>query len=260
MNVAMMQPAFMPWQGFFELIYKSDRFVLLDDFQFSVQSYHQRNRLFVSKGQVGWYSVPVRKSVSFGVPLNRTMIEESDPWRKKMWKRFQQNYYGAAFYSEIAPRVEEWLFAPTGSLAEQNIAFIMLVCGLLGIRREFRRSSGFPSGTRRSARVLELLRWSEATRYYCARGSFPYMKSDGVFPVGDIEVLFQDFSPCAYQQIGSPSAFVPHLSILDSLMNVGPEKTTELVRNGTSGWSTWDEMALAEADSWAGTQGDPDGA
>ena len=47
MNIAMMQPTFLPWLGYFQLIHKSDLFVFLDDFQFSVQSYHQRNKLFV---------------------------------------------------------------------------------------------------------------------------------------------------------------------------------------------------------------------
>jgi hypothetical protein len=86
------------------------------------------------------------------------------------------------------------------------------------------------------------------------------MRADGVFPVSDIEVLFQDFRPRAYPQVGSPSAFVHYLSILDALMNVGPEKTADLVRNGTAAWSTWDDMALtAEVDSRGATQGDPDG-
>ena len=61
MNVAMMQPTFLPWLGYFQLIYKSDIFIFLDDFQFSVQSYHQRNKLFVNQDQVDWYTVPIKK-------------------------------------------------------------------------------------------------------------------------------------------------------------------------------------------------------
>ena len=61
MKVAMMQPTFLPWLGFFELIYQSERFVLGDDSQYSHASYHQRNRLFVQAGQVGWFTVPVQK-------------------------------------------------------------------------------------------------------------------------------------------------------------------------------------------------------
>ena len=64
-KVAMMQPTFLPWQGFFELILKSDKFIFLDDFQLSVQSHQTRNKLFVGKNQVGYYLVPIQKSISY---------------------------------------------------------------------------------------------------------------------------------------------------------------------------------------------------
>ncbi len=248
MNVGMMQPTFMPWQGFFELIYQSERFIILDDFQFSVQSYHQRNRLFVNKGQVAWYSVPIRKSLSFEEPLNRTLISEDIPWRLKMWKRIQQNYSKAAYYSLISPLIKEWLFEKRASLAVQNIAFIKLVCNILGLKKEFLLSSNFPSASQRSERVSELLRLYTADNYYCARGSFGYMLADGLFPLKNVTVLFQDFKPRPYPQIGSQNDFIPYLSVLDALMNVGPEQTTELISHGTAKWLTWDEMAARKSD------------
>src|SRR5208282_3995432 len=129
MNIGMMQPAYMPWLGFFELIYKADTFIFLDDFQFSVQSYHQRNRLFVNRGQVDWYSVPVRKSVSFKAALNQALINEEVPWRIKSWKRIQQNYSKAPFWGDLSSLVGKWMLSSAESLSEQNIAFIKLVCG-----------------------------------------------------------------------------------------------------------------------------------
>jgi hypothetical protein len=242
MVVAMMQPAFLPWQGFFELIYRSDRFIVLDDFQFSVQSYHQRNRLFVNRGQVDWYSVPVRKSNSFKAALNQTEINESTPWRTKLWKRLEQNYSKAPFFAELAPDLNQWFFAQAASLASQNTDFILLACRLLGIKREFCYSSQCPLQTERSQRVLDLLRWSGAKTYVCARGSFPYMLEDAVFPVQDIEVRFQNYVPKTYAQIGSPQEFIPYLSIIDALVNIGPEKTLELIASGTEHWLSWDEM------------------
>lgn len=242
MNVGMMQPTFLPWQGFFEIIYNADVFVFLDDFQFSVQSYHQRNQLFINKGETGWYSVPVQKSVSFMSPLCRTKINESVPWRRKMWKRIKQNYSKASYFSGIAPWMEEWLLYPAESLASQNIQFITTVCDLLKFDTKFLLSSHFPSVSRRSKRVAELLLECRAERYFCARGSFGYMFEDGLFPLREFEVLFQNFHPRAYRQVGSTGDFVPRLSILDALMNVGPEETSELVKQGTQYWSTWNEM------------------
>ncbi len=243
----MMQPAFLPWQGFFELIYKSERFIFLDDFQFSVQSYHQRNRLFVNKNQVDWYTVPTQKSASFKAPLNQTRINETIPWRKKMLKRLQQNYAKAPYFTEIFARIEQWLSTPEDSLAAQNIAFITLVCELLGFEREYRFSSQCPSHQARSKRVVELLNWCDADRYFCAKGSFAYMQEDAIFPVDGIDVLFQNFTPKAYKQIGSEESFVPSLSVLDVLFNIGPAQTAELIRNGTDSWLAWEDMSLAAA-------------
>ncbi|MCX9081611.1 MAG: WbqC family protein [Candidatus Methanoperedens sp.] len=242
MKVAMMQPAFIPWQGFFELIHNSDVFIFLDDFQFSAQSYHQRNRLFVNKDRIDWYIVPVQKSISFKLPLNQTITNETTFWRKKMWKRIQQNYSGAKYYYEFAPFIEKWLSTPMESLAAQNIAFIKYVCEQLDIRPEFRLSSQYPSGSHRSVRVVELLRSCHADSYFCAKGSFLYMLEDGIFPLHDIAVFFQDFQPGSYQQIGSPGKFIQHLSIIDALMNIGAEGTAELVKKGTRKWLTWEEI------------------
>ena len=62
-----------------------------------------------------------------------------------------------------------------------------------------------------------------------------------------VEVLFQDFECVPYPQIGSPDQFVPYLSVVDGLMNVGPEGTLELARAGTKHWLTWGEMKSLRA-------------
>lgn len=248
MNIGMMQPTFLPWLGFFELIYKADVFIFLDDFQFSVQSYHQRNRLFVNRGQVDWYSVPINKTLSYQMPLNKAQINEDIPWRIKSWKRIQQNYGKARYFKEYEAVIEQWLLSTYSNLAEQNITFIKIICEIIGIQRVFLKSSEFASQKQRSERVVELLRWSNAHCYYCANGSFDYMFQDQIFPVSDIEVLFQNFNPKAYPQVGSPDKFVPYLCVLDALFNIGPDDTAELIKGGTVEWCSWEKMVSKKAE------------
>lgn len=243
MNVGMMQPGFMPWQGLFELIYKSDIFIFLDDFQFSVQSYDQRNKMFVSKGKDGWYTVPVKKLISFKAPLNETMIDEASGWREKMWRRIEANYSKAQFFDFMSPIIKKWLFTEEESLSGQNIVFIKLACDLFGFKREFRYSSDYAIKSRRSKRVLELLDACGAKRYFCARGSISYMLEDKVFPVAGMDVRFQNFSPAEYKQIGATDGFVPFLSVADALMNIGPDAVSGLIKNGTKKWLTWEDAA-----------------
>jgi hypothetical protein len=249
MNVGMMQPTFLPWLGFFELIHKTDVFIFLDDFQFSVQSYHQRNRLFINQEQIGWYTVPINKSSSFQMPLNKTKISEDMHWRIKLWKRIQQNYTKAKYFNHYEETLKNWFLSPFQDLAEQNVAFIKIVCGILKLEKAFLKSSEHPSRKQRSERVLELLAWTKANRYYCARGSFDYMLQDHIFPVEDSEVLFQNFVPRPYYQIGSPEVFVPYLSVLDALFNVGATKTLELIKGGTAEWHNREKMIMIKNNS-----------
>lgn len=242
MRVAMMQPAFMPWQGFFELICQADKFIFLDDFQFSVRSYHQRNRLFVNRGQIDWYTIPVRTSISSRDLLNCTAIAEDVPWKKKVLKRIQYNYRSALYYKDLFPLLEKCLSTRYESLAAQNIALILLACCKMQIDCDFYYSSQYPTDSKRSWRILELLQWLKADCYLCARGSFGYMLEDGVFPVDDVEVLFQNFMPSPYKQIGAIGDFVPYLSAYDALFNIGPDSTLQLLKTGTKQWLTWNEM------------------
>lgn len=248
MIVGMMQPTFMPWLGYFELIHKVDTFIFLDDFQFSVQSYHQRNRLFVNKGQVGWYSVPVKKLLSYKMPLNQAQIDDDIPWRIKFWKRIQQNYGKARYYKDYEAIINQWLLSSYSNLAEQNIAFVKIICDAIGIGGVFLNSSEFASQKQSSERVVELLRWSDAHCYYCANGSFDYMFQEKVFPLSDIEVLFQSFKLKPYPQVGSPDNFVPYLCVLDALFNVGPDDTAALIKGGTIEWYNWNKMVSEKAE------------
>jgi hypothetical protein len=240
----MMQPTFLPWQGLFELVLEADRFVFLDDFQFSLQSYQQRNRLFVDRGRVDWYSVPVRKE-SYRAPINEARVAAHDRWQQKMLKRIQANYVRAPFFAELYPWLELWLGAEHESLATLNMVFIGHACELMGIATELLLSSDRPSQAQRSERVLELVHWCEADTYLSARGSFGYMLEEGIFPAPGLEVIFQDFDCRPYPQVGAVGEFVSHLSVLDALMNVGPEATLELVRGGTRRWIEWNELVAS---------------
>jgi hypothetical protein len=72
-------------------------------------------------------------------------------------------------------------------------------------------------------------------------------------------VKFQNYIPKPYQQVGSRDTFVPYLSVLDALMNVGHEKTAELIRHGTDHWDSWDGMMQVGADATDGFEEDGHG-
>lgn len=245
-KVAMMQPTFLPWQGLFELILDSDKFIFLDDFQVSIQSHHTRNKLFINKNQVDYYNVPIQKSKCFGMSLNKTIIVDNNFWKQKILKRLSNVYAKAPYFKIIYPIIENWLLSDYNSLAELNINCIKTICEILNIKKEFLYSSDFTKETNststRTQHVIELLNWSKADTYLCAYGSFDYMKDDN-YNYEKYPVLFQNYIPKPYKQIHSKE-FVPYLSILDALLNIGSNETLELIKHGTEKWLNFEERAL----------------
>jgi len=242
MKIAMMQPTFLPWQGFFGLVNAADLFIYLDDFQISIQSYHQRNRLFLNSDQVDWFTVPIKKSLSFGRPLNSAVINYELPWQKKILARIQHNYSKSIFYKEIYTLLESSMLQKHASLADLNISLINSVLLAMKWEKKTILSSQLTVTGDKSMRVLNILKKCDATQYFCAHGSFQYMYEERVFPVSGIETLFQDYLSTPYSQIGSTGQFFSNLSIWDALFNVGPEKTSQLIVAGSKHWKTWPEM------------------
>lgn len=246
LSVALMQPAFLPWQGFFALAASVDVLVFLDDFQYSRQSWQQRNRLFTGRDTVGWITVPVERHAGRdGFPGLHEARPRLDALRGKFLATLRQSYARAPHLDEWLPVVEAWLMAEHASLAELNMAFARQVMTRLGIAPRIELSSRLGHEGRRSAAVDALLRRVGATRYHAARGSFGYMRQDGLFPRAGLQVVFQDFVPAPHAQLHAQE-FVPYLSVLDALLNVGARGTAALLQAGARPFTNWDELAAAD--------------
>jgi hypothetical protein len=242
-KIAMSQPTFLPWQGFFGYIHLADKFIFLDDFQYSVQSFHQRNSLFVNKNEKGWYTAVVEKSEGFLQGLNQVKLNETLGWQKKMWERIENVYGKADYFSELGPFVKDWLLTAHESLAVKNQAFIQHVCEGMKWETEFLFSSEIASDKTSSERVLQLLKHTGATCYYAAPGSFDYMQEEKVFPIEGIEILFLQYEQHSYKQKNGKE-FMPYLSVLDALFNIGFEASSNLIQSGVKKLTTWQEMPL----------------
>jgi WbqC-like protein family len=245
-RVALMQPTFLPWQGYFALIAAADVFVLLDDFQFVRRSFHHRNRLYFLNEGAATVSVPVVHAAGGNEPpLSQARTTIDAKWRRHLKAKLDHAYRSAAFHAQLRPAVDEWIDTEWPSLAEMNIAFIRHAAALCGFAPEWRRSSEVGALGQRSERNVDLLQRVGARTYLAARGSLDYMVDDGVFPVDGIDVVFQEFVPVSYAQRNAP-AFESHLSILDALFEIGPAETREIVLAGQRAWVPW-SAAIADA-------------
>jgi hypothetical protein len=244
MVVAMMQPTFLPWAGYFALMDACDCFVLLDDFEFSRQSFQQRNRLFVSGSQAGWVTVPVehrsgeeRQLLSTVRPLITARL------RHKLARLLSQSYGWSPYFDAVIQAVGIAVEKDWPTLADLNVTLVQRIASLLRLSTTVLRSSNLASTGVRSERVADLLGTVGATSYLAAAGAETYMRQDGVFPLPDIDTYFQVYTPAPYEQRQSET-FVPYLSVVDMLFQIGPERSLETIRLGANDFAPWDRGAL----------------
>jgi len=229
-SVAIMQPTFIPWIGYLDLIDQVDEFVFLDNVQFEKQSWQQRNQIRTSNG-LEWITVPVFIKGRFGQLLQDVEIQLGK-FPKNHIKQIHQNYSKAPFYQPIIDQFEESLYqaAESGSLCTLNISLIDWLCDYFSINTPRIRASSLGGSGKRSQRLIGILEKLNATKYISPRGSAEYLLQDmALFREIGITVKLAGFNHPSYQQIYSP--FIPFASAIDLAFNVG-EDGLSLIRSG----------------------------
>ena len=217
MLVAIHQPEHMPWLGFFEKMLRADVFVLLDDVQFSKGDFQNRNRV---KGQGGaqWLTVPVAQRS--GQRIDEVEVA-GDAWRAKHWKTLRSCYARAAHFGEFAGVFEEFYARPWAKLSELNVEAIRMLARAFGVEKEFVFSSTLGAGGQKSELVLNICKAVGATRYYSGRAGSTYLDAEAFRRAG-VEIVVQEFEHPVYEQLFmNEQGFVPNLSAVDLLFNLG---------------------------------------
>jgi hypothetical protein len=231
MIASIMQPTYLPWAGYFNLILKATIFLFLDDAQFSVQSWQQRNRVLVNCAE-HVLTVPVVSANLGPQRICDVKVLDSGNWRKKHICTLRQAYAKHPFGKEVANLVEGVLAQGNPSLSEINKGLIKAFCRAMGIESTFHESSALGIGGDRSDRLLAMCRHFKADTYRSAVGARDYIEQDGVFQTSDVKVVYQEFVPPPYLQRGC-CKFTSHLSIVDLLANVGFEEGRKYVEQTT---------------------------
>jgi hypothetical protein len=213
-----MQPTFLPWAGYFNLMAQADDFVFLDDVQLEKQSWQTRNRWLVG-GQVHWITVPVRHT-HLAQTIAATEVIDTGRWRDKLARGFAQHYGRHRHFADARDIVETLRNHPAQQLGALHEAVIRQIAERLGLAPRLHRASDLPNSGPRSQRLLGLCRALGAASYLSPRGSADYLAEDGFAEQSPAALRFQDYQPPSYPQSGAAS-FVPHLSIIDVVANLG---------------------------------------
>lgn len=223
-TVVILQPGYLPWLGFFNQLMRSDVFVYYDDVQFDKHGWRNRNRIKSPNGP-HWLTVPVLNKGKFGQTNLEVEIDNRQPWGRKQVGTIKQFYAKAPYLNMYLPKLEELLCSGWDNLVELDLAVVDLLCEWLQVRRKMARSSELDILGTKSERLLRICQHFGATNYISGDSAMDYLDTD-LFAANGVSVKWQKFNHPVYPQLHGE--FIPYLSVLDLLLNVG-EKGSELL-------------------------------
>lgn len=216
MVVAIHQPNFLPWCGYFAKLKAADVFVLLDNVPISKGSYTPRCQIRNGQG-TQWLSVPV--SFRHGDLISSVRFVNGR-WADKHLKTLAQVYGRHPFFNEIMGLLEPAYKEPGDLLSEFNIRLICSISQYLGLPGEIVRGSHIAPSGEGDDRLIEIVRILGGDTYLSGKGGQNY-QDPAKFAAADIQLVVRSYKPIPYSQ--GPEDFASGLSIADCLFNLGKE-------------------------------------
>lgn len=214
LRLGIMQPYFLPYIGYFQLMHAVDVFVLYDNIKYTKKGWINRNR-FLRDGKDAVFSIPLKSAPDDREIRDRNVSESFD--RKKLLNQLQGAYRRAPFLQPTLHLVEEIVNDPCTNLYDYLFNSIRKTCRHLDICTEFRISSqiGIDHSLKGQDRVLAMCESVGATTYINLPGGMG-LYSKEAFQDRGMELKFIRPLLFPYPQFGPE--FVPWLSIVDVLM------------------------------------------
>jgi hypothetical protein len=216
MKVAIMQPYFLPYIGYFQLIHAVDKFVIYDNIQFSKKGWFHRNR-FLNNGKDEFFTIPLKKDSDFLNVNQRFLGDNYVEEKAKTLRKVKESYKKAPYFDAVFPIVENIFNYDNPNLFNFIHNSLLEILNVLNIKTEIVISSSIniDHGLKSQEKVLALSKALNASLYLNPIGGTGLYESKK-FQENNIELLFIKSNPIAYAQF--KNEFVPWLSIIDLLM------------------------------------------
>jgi hypothetical protein len=218
MIVAVHQPQYLPWIGYFHKIDQADVFVLLDTVQFKKNEWQNRNKIKTAQGWQ-WLTVPVL--YRYPQLIQEVPINNKVDWQRKQRQAIISNYKKAPYYELLEPFFEEIFCSSWHMISQLNIEVVRRLTRILGIDTHLYVASeigAFPNDP--DERLIGITQHFGAKTYLAGAGGRGYMDLKKYGKAG-IEVVFQEFTHPVYDQLFGE--FEPSMSVIDLIFNHGNE-------------------------------------
>jgi hypothetical protein len=226
-TIVIQQPNYVPWIGYFDLMYRASVWVWLDDVQYTKNDWRNRNKI-AGRGAGQWITVPVRTNGRFGQTIRDVEINYDADWVAKHLNAVSECYRRAPHFAAVFPLFEAHVAARPERLVDLTVPSCEAVAGLLGISPRFVRSSSLDGiiGVKQD-RVLEICGRFDCTTYLSGPRGRDYIDPAG-FAARGLSLEYARYAYDPYDRGGVEST--EPLSILDPLFWIGPEATMAMIR------------------------------
>ena len=231
MIVAVHQPQYLPWIGYFDKMRRADVFCYLNDVQYKKNEWQNRNRIKTALDWQ-WLTVPVR--YRFPEKINEVRINNTTPWSKKHLQALKTNYNRAPYFKAYISIFEDIFSREWEFVSELNIYLIERLKDALQMQEKTTViSSELTLREEPTDRLIDICKALGANTYLAGQGAVGYMDV-ARFEENGLKVITQDVKHPVYPQLFKD--FKSHLSIVDLLFNCGPE-SANVIREANAGLS-----------------------
>jgi hypothetical protein len=209
-----MQPYFLPYIGYWQLMAAVDRFVVYDNIKYTKQGWINRNR-FLRDGRDVFFTLPLKKGSDFLNIDQRAIADDFDP--QSLLKPIESAYRKAPYFASAFAVFDAIVRATPRNLFEFLHHGLRVTADYLDIKTPIVVSSSVPvdHDLKSEARVIAICGALGATRYVNLIGGRDLYAAEHFNDAG-IDLKFIQSRPISYAQFDRP--FVPSLSILDVMM------------------------------------------
>ena len=222
MRAAIHQPYYLPYPGHFHKISMCDIFIFMDNTQYD-KRFTNRNRIINPNGKKwDWVSIPINKDDKFS--LNKFVrINNNILWGNEHWKKISHAYNNSEFFHLYSDFFKESYQKKWDYLFEIDLSFLKKILEWLNIKVEIIKESELNIKGESTERLINLCKSIGADTYISGIGGNNYINKKD-FQKNKIELIFQKYKPVSYKQRFTQE-FIPDLSIIDMLSNLGPESS-----------------------------------
>lgn len=220
-TIAIIQPFYLPWKGYFDIIHDVDEFILYDNVKYTERSWINRNQIKTPNG-VNWISIPIKTAGRYQQQIKDAEVV-NNLWVDKHRETLRRMYVNTPYWNKYCKQFNDLYdeLYDEKYISKINEKFLFIICEILGITTQITHSSDYQLTEGKTEKLIELCKQSDAKRYISGSLAKNYI-DEQKFIEAKIELVWKNYDGYPeYSQLYN--GFVHGVSIVDLIFNMGKE-------------------------------------